>query len=93
MGLDSGISHRPLGWVINRSLRRVPVFKTNLISTFSLIAVSMANFTEHTIKLPDGIELLYTDSGAPNTASYTTLIVLHGSAFNGGTLDTHQASN
>jgi acetyl esterase/lipase len=53
----------------------------------------MANFTEHTIKLPDGIELLYTDSGAPNTASYTTLIVLHGSAFNGGTLDTHQASN
>ncbi|KAJ7921915.1 hypothetical protein B0H13DRAFT_1604137 [Mycena leptocephala] len=43
----------------------------------------MANFTEHTIKLPDGIELLYTDSGAPNTASYTTLIVLHGSAFNG----------
>jgi hypothetical protein len=50
----------------------------------------MANFTEYTIKLPDGIELLYTDSGAPDTASYTTLIVLHGSAFNGGTLDTRQ---
>ncbi|KAJ7135835.1 Alpha/Beta hydrolase protein [Mycena epipterygia] len=43
----------------------------------------MANYTENTIKLPDGIELLYTDSGAPDTASYTTLVVLHGSGFNG----------
>ncbi|KAJ7237967.1 Alpha/Beta hydrolase protein [Mycena rebaudengoi] len=43
----------------------------------------MANYTEHTVKLPDGIEILYTDSGAPKTADYTTLIFLHGSAFNG----------
>ncbi|KAF7341425.1 Aminodeoxychorismate synthase [Mycena venus] len=43
----------------------------------------MINYTEHTVKLPDGIELLYTDSGAPISASYTTLIVLHGSGFNG----------
>ncbi|KAJ6611318.1 Alpha/Beta hydrolase protein [Mycena sp. CBHHK59/15] len=40
-------------------------------------------FTENTIKLPDGIEILYTDSGAPKTTDYTTLVVLHGSAFNG----------
>jgi hypothetical protein len=74
---------------------RVQIFKTNLISKFFLVAVyvSMANFTEHTIKLPDGIELLYTDSGVPNTTSYTTLIVLHGIAFNGGTLDTRQTPN
>ncbi|KAJ6522715.1 Alpha/Beta hydrolase protein [Mycena capillaripes] len=43
----------------------------------------MANYTEHTIKLPDGIEIYYTDSGAPSSSSYTTLVVLHGSAFNG----------
>ncbi|KAJ7866215.1 hypothetical protein B0H14DRAFT_2286064, partial [Mycena olivaceomarginata] len=30
--------------------------------------------------LPDGIELFYTDSGAPNAAHCTTLVVLHGSA-------------
>ncbi|KAJ7716226.1 Alpha/Beta hydrolase protein [Mycena maculata] len=40
-------------------------------------------WTEHTIKLPDGIELLYTDSGAPNTADYTTMVVFHGTGFNG----------
>ncbi|KAJ6530686.1 Alpha/Beta hydrolase protein [Mycena capillaripes] len=43
----------------------------------------MADYTEHIVKLLDGIELLYSDSGAPNSPSYTTLVVLHGSAFNG----------
>ncbi|KAJ6562616.1 hypothetical protein B0H19DRAFT_943874 [Mycena capillaripes] len=43
----------------------------------------MADHTEHTIKLPDGIELYYTDSGPPSSSSYTTLVVLHGSAFTG----------
>ncbi|KAJ7447873.1 Alpha/Beta hydrolase protein [Mycena galericulata] len=40
-------------------------------------------YTEHTLKLPDGVEILYTDSGAPGTSDYTTLVVLHGTAFNG----------
>ncbi|KAJ7474271.1 Alpha/Beta hydrolase protein [Mycena latifolia] len=40
-------------------------------------------YTEHTLKLPDGIEILYTDSGAPPTPDYTTLVVLHGTGFNG----------
>ncbi|KAJ6509122.1 Alpha/Beta hydrolase protein [Mycena vulgaris] len=50
----------------------------------SLSATYMAPlYTEHTLKLPDGIEILYTDSGSPRTADYTTLVVLHGSGFNG----------
>ncbi|KAJ7671849.1 Alpha/Beta hydrolase protein [Mycena rosella] len=40
-------------------------------------------YTEHTLKLPDGIEILYTDSGAPKTTDYTTLVVVHGTGFNG----------
>ncbi|KAJ7087027.1 Alpha/Beta hydrolase protein [Mycena crocata] len=40
-------------------------------------------YTEHTLKLPDGIEILYTDSGAPNTEDYTTIVALHGCGFNG----------
>ncbi|KAF7351525.1 Aminodeoxychorismate synthase [Mycena sanguinolenta] len=43
----------------------------------------MTKYTEHTVKLPDGIELFYTDSGPLDSASYTTLVVLHGSAFTG----------
>ncbi|KAJ7671871.1 hypothetical protein B0H17DRAFT_192843 [Mycena rosella] len=39
-------------------------------------------YTEHTLKLPDGIEILYTDSGAPQTADYTTLVIIHGTGFN-----------
>ncbi|KAJ7671855.1 hypothetical protein B0H17DRAFT_948063 [Mycena rosella] len=42
-------------------------------------------YTEHTLKLPDGIEILYTDSGAPKTTDYTTLVVVHGTGFNGCT--------
>jgi pimeloyl-ACP methyl ester carboxylesterase len=40
-------------------------------------------YTEHILKLPDGINILYTDSGAPNTPDYTTIVVLHGTGFNG----------
>ncbi|KAJ7179679.1 hypothetical protein C8R46DRAFT_887763 [Mycena filopes] len=40
-------------------------------------------YTDHTFKASDGIEIFYTDSGAPSTVDYTTLVVLHGSAFNG----------
>ncbi|KAJ7660263.1 Alpha/Beta hydrolase protein [Mycena polygramma] len=51
----------------------------------------MASYTEHTVKLPDGIELCYTDTGAPASASYSTLIVHHGSGFNGdGFIPLHQ---
>ncbi|KXN86988.1 hypothetical protein AN958_09331 [Leucoagaricus sp. SymC.cos] len=41
-------------------------------------------YTEHTAELTGDIQLLYTDSGAvPASDDYTTLIVIHGSAFNG----------
>ncbi|KAJ7073464.1 hypothetical protein B0H15DRAFT_925649 [Mycena belliarum] len=40
-------------------------------------------YTEHTLKLPDGVEIRYTDSGAPQTVDYTTLVVIHGTGFNG----------
>ncbi|KAJ7635145.1 Alpha/Beta hydrolase protein [Roridomyces roridus] len=43
----------------------------------------MPDHTEHTLKLPDGIDILYTDSGAPNSPFYTTLLMLHGSGFSG----------
>ncbi|KAJ7667153.1 hypothetical protein B0H17DRAFT_1251945 [Mycena rosella] len=43
----------------------------------------MAQYNEYTLMLPDGIEVLYTDSGALNTANYTTTVVLHGNGFNG----------
>ncbi|KAF9461915.1 Alpha/Beta hydrolase protein [Collybia nuda] len=41
------------------------------------------HYTEHTVKVADGIDIYYTDSGAPPSGDYTTLIVLHGSAING----------
>ncbi|EEB93610.1 hypothetical protein MPER_07705, partial [Moniliophthora perniciosa FA553] len=44
----------------------------------------MPAFTPHTYTLSDSIEIFFTDSGAPpNSTDYTTLLVLHGSAFNG----------
>ncbi|KAJ6467926.1 Alpha/Beta hydrolase protein [Mycena sanguinolenta] len=46
----------------------------------------MTQFTEHTCTLPDGVNILYTDSGAPPTQDYTTLVVLHGTGFNGFSL-------
>ncbi|KAJ7156538.1 Alpha/Beta hydrolase protein [Mycena crocata] len=50
-----------------------------------------AFYTEHTVKLPDGIELLYTDSGAPKSTNSTTLVVLHGSGFSGdGMISLHE---
>ncbi|KAF8067693.1 hypothetical protein FPV67DRAFT_1416215 [Lyophyllum atratum] len=40
--------------------------------------------SSHTYKLSGGIEIFFTDSGAPpGSANYTTLVVLHGSAFTG----------
>ncbi|KAF8213022.1 hypothetical protein K438DRAFT_1957603 [Mycena galopus ATCC 62051] len=39
----------------------------------------MACYTEHTVKLPDGIKIFYTDSGAPKAVNYTTIVILHGS--------------
>ncbi|KAJ6509109.1 hypothetical protein DFH09DRAFT_857904, partial [Mycena vulgaris] len=39
--------------------------------------------TEHTLKFPDGIEIFYTDSGAPSAPDYTTLVIFHGTGFNG----------
>lgn len=41
-------------------------------------------YNEYTVKLPDGVEIYYTDSGAPRSNDYTTLVILHGSGFNGG---------
>ncbi|KAJ7041541.1 hypothetical protein C8F04DRAFT_1300951 [Mycena alexandri] len=40
-------------------------------------------YFEDTLKLPDGVEIRYTDSGALNTSDYTTMIVIHGTGFNG----------
>ncbi|KAJ7088202.1 hypothetical protein C8R43DRAFT_297737 [Mycena crocata] len=40
-------------------------------------------YSEHTLKLPDGVEIFYTDSGPPKSSDYTTLLVLHGTGFNG----------
>ncbi|KAJ7830656.1 Alpha/Beta hydrolase protein, partial [Mycena olivaceomarginata] len=40
-------------------------------------------YTEHTCTLPDGVNILYTDSGTPSTTDYTTLVVFHGTGFNG----------
>ncbi|KAJ7630237.1 Alpha/Beta hydrolase protein [Roridomyces roridus] len=40
-------------------------------------------YTEHTTQLPNGVDIFYTDSGAPNTADYTTLVIVHGLLFNG----------
>ncbi|KAF9461916.1 hypothetical protein BDZ94DRAFT_1262496 [Collybia nuda] len=39
--------------------------------------------TEHTVKVANDINIYYTDSGAPRSNDYTTLVILHGSAFNG----------
>ncbi|KAF7293880.1 AB hydrolase-1 domain-containing protein [Mycena chlorophos] len=44
----------------------------------------MTYFSSHTFEIPNGIKIFYTDSGAPpNSDAYTTLVMLHGSAFNG----------
>ncbi|KAJ7139260.1 hypothetical protein C8R44DRAFT_606250 [Mycena epipterygia] len=40
-------------------------------------------YSEHTLRLPDGIDIRYTDSGTPNTPDYTTIVVLHGTGYNG----------
>ncbi|KAJ7612579.1 hypothetical protein FB45DRAFT_301796 [Roridomyces roridus] len=39
--------------------------------------------TEHTLRLPDGTDIFYTDSGAPDTLDYTTVVVVHRIVFNG----------
>ncbi|KAJ7773854.1 hypothetical protein B0H16DRAFT_1304083 [Mycena metata] len=45
--------------------------------------MSTSPYSEKTLKLPDGVEIRYTDSGAPNTSDYTTMVVIHGTGFNG----------
>ncbi|KAJ7209188.1 hypothetical protein GGX14DRAFT_453250 [Mycena pura] len=42
----------------------------------------MQAYTENTLKLPDGVEIRYTDSGAPDTTNYTTLVGFNGTGFN-----------
>ncbi|KAG6828085.1 hypothetical protein H0H92_009313 [Tricholoma furcatifolium] len=43
--------------------------------------------TSNTAHLPGGIDLFYSDSGAPlNSSDYTTVVILHGSGFNGQNL-------
>ncbi|KAJ8073170.1 hypothetical protein PM082_020039 [Marasmius tenuissimus] len=50
----------------------------------SFFSISLASFTPHTYRLVGDIDIFFTDSGPPpNSCNYTTLIVLHGSAFNG----------
>ncbi|KAJ7238346.1 Alpha/Beta hydrolase protein [Mycena haematopus] len=46
----------------------------------------MAQYTEHTCTLSDGVNIFFTDSGAPAAADYTTLVVFHGTGFNGFSL-------
>ncbi|KAF7293877.1 AB hydrolase-1 domain-containing protein [Mycena chlorophos] len=43
---------------------------------------SIGLFTEQTLELPNGIRILYLDSGAPATDDYTTLISFHGTGLN-----------
>lgn len=44
----------------------------------------MTEIVSNTAHLPDGIDIFYTDSGAPSDSTdYTTLVILHGSAFTG----------
>ncbi|KAF8161114.1 hypothetical protein B0H34DRAFT_653831 [Crassisporium funariophilum] len=44
----------------------------------------MAAFSQRTAALPYGIEISYADSGpVPGSTDYTTVILIHGSAFNG----------
>ncbi|KAL0570732.1 hypothetical protein V5O48_011223 [Marasmius crinis-equi] len=44
----------------------------------------VAMFTPHTYKLAGEVEIFFTDSGPPpDSVDYTTVIILHGSAFNG----------
>jgi pimeloyl-ACP methyl ester carboxylesterase len=47
-------------------------------------SVIITRDTERLLKLPDGIEIFYNDSGpVPGSEDYTTLVTLHGSGFNG----------
>ncbi|KAG6840111.1 hypothetical protein C0991_008901 [Blastosporella zonata] len=49
-----------------------------------MASVPIASETAH---LPDGIDIFYTDSGAPpGSTDYTTVIILHGTAFTGHNL-------
>ncbi|KDQ06989.1 hypothetical protein BOTBODRAFT_120698 [Botryobasidium botryosum FD-172 SS1] len=52
-------------------------------------------FQSKTASLADGVTLAYTDTGpVPGSDNYTTLVVLHGSAFNGHGLETlHEYSH
>lgn len=43
--------------------------------------MSNAPFKYRTAKLPNDIEFAYTDSGAPSSSEYTTLVILHGAGF------------
>ncbi|RDB30090.1 hypothetical protein Hypma_013908 [Hypsizygus marmoreus] len=55
-----------------------------LVLTLIRNIISMTGFSQHTAHLGDGIDIFYTDSGAPlNSMDYTTLIIFHGSAFTG----------
>ncbi|KAK7050634.1 Aminodeoxychorismate synthase [Favolaschia claudopus] len=43
--------------------------------------------TDNICTLPDGINIFYTDSGAPQTSDYTTLVIFHGTGFNAFNFD------
>lgn len=40
-------------------------------------------FSSSTAKLGDGTAVFYTDSGPPPSSDYTTLVIIHGTGFNG----------
>jgi len=55
-----------------------------------------AHFTSSTAHLPDGNHFAFTDSGAPASTDYTTLVFFHGSSFHAKTYDfihEHAAAN
>jgi predicted alpha/beta-fold hydrolase len=55
------------------------------LTALKMTKVFSTQDTERLIKLPDGIEIFYNDSGpVPGSEDYTTLVTLHGSGFNGG---------
>ncbi|KAJ7058720.1 hypothetical protein C8F01DRAFT_990008 [Mycena amicta] len=49
----------------------------------------MPTYSSHTIELLDGVEIFYTDSGAPqkDPYTYTTMLMLHGTGFNGESMN------
>lgn len=63
-------------------VKLVDILQISFATQYYPLATTM--FTERLARLPGGIQLSYTDSGAPATdlTDYTTVIIVHGMGFN-----------